>query len=45
MCGRLGLVPLAFLWAREQRALLDDMIGAGVHAILVKVASIGARAM
>ncbi|KAK9448883.1 uncharacterized protein V1518DRAFT_416584 [Limtongia smithiae] len=38
VCARLGLVSLAYLWRRDQAALLDEMIAAGVHAILVKVA-------
>ena len=40
-CGRLGLTSLALLWRREQRQLLEEMISAGVTAVLVKVASIG----
>ena len=32
---------LAFLWQRDQKELLDEMIEAGVEAVLVKVASLG----
>eukprot|EP00850_Spirogloea_muscicola_P016894 SM000141S00838 [mRNA] locus=s141:37206:42036:+ [translate_table: standard] len=41
VCARLHLVSLAPLWHREQAPLLQDMIDAGVAAILVKVASLG----
>ncbi|XP_045479271.1 diphthine--ammonia ligase [Harmonia axyridis] len=41
VCGRLGLVPLAYLWQRNQEELLDEMIKCEVDAILVKVAAIG----
>lgn len=41
VCERLGLVSFAFLWQREQAPLLDEMINAGIHAVLVKVASLG----
>lgn len=41
VCARLGLASLAFLWQREQAALLDEMVGAGIEAVLVKVASLG----
>ncbi|CAI5467949.1 unnamed protein product [Closterium sp. Yama58-4] len=30
VCSRLGLTPLAYLWQRPQKALLDDMGGARV---------------
>lgn len=39
--SRVGLLSLAYLWRRNQSELLDEMIAAGVHAILVKVAGIG----
>lgn len=39
--SRIGLLTLAYLWRREQRQLLDEMIQVGVDAILVKVAGIG----
>lgn len=41
VCKRLGLIPLAFLWQREQESLLQDMINSGLKAILIKVAAIG----
>lgn len=41
VCLRLGLTPLAFLWRREQAELLEEMVGAGVEAVLVKVACLG----
>uniref|UniRef100_UPI00358FC692 diphthine--ammonia ligase isoform X1 n=1 Tax=Myxine glutinosa TaxID=7769 RepID=UPI00358FC692 len=41
VCSRLNLQPLAFLWQMEQEGLLKEMIAAGVHAIIVKVASLG----
>ena len=43
VCGRLGLTSLAFLWQRGQRELLNEMIGAGVVAIVVKTASMGLK--
>lgn len=39
--SRAGLLSLACLWRREQGGLLDEMIAAGVDAVLVKVAGIG----
>ena len=41
MCSRLGLTSLAYLWHQPQADLLQDMIQAGIHAILVKVAAMG----
>ena len=41
VCERLGLVSFAFLWQRNQGELLDEMVNAGIHAALVKVASYG----
>lgn len=40
-CERLGLISLAYLWEREQKALLDEMISSGLTAILIKVATYG----
>ncbi|PWN26338.1 hypothetical protein BDZ90DRAFT_213706, partial [Jaminaea rosea] len=38
----LQLQPLAYLWQRtDQAALLDEMIAAGLHAVLIKVAGAG----
>lgn len=42
-CSRLGLVCLAYLWRRKQRELLQEMIEAGVQAIVIKVASMGRK--
>eukprot|EP00939_MAST-03C_sp_MAST-3C-sp1_P000509 g509.t1 len=41
VCSRLGLTPLCFLWRRNQRRLLKDMIDCHVDAVLVKVACLG----
>lgn len=41
VCARLGLVSLAPLWQRNQRDLLDEMLADGLHAVLIKVASLG----
>jgi diphthine-ammonia ligase len=35
------MTPLSYLWQRDQRELLSEMIDAGMHAILIKVAGIG----
>lgn len=40
-CHRLGLISLAYLWRREQRGLLGDMVDSGIDAILIKTATIG----
>ncbi|VVD05042.1 unnamed protein product [Leptidea sinapis] len=41
VCQRLGLVSLAYLWRRNQKELLQEMVSSGVHAILIKVAALG----
>lgn len=41
VCSRLGLVSLSYLWRMPQVKLFDDMMEAKVHALLVKVASLG----
>eukprot|EP00892_Ulva_mutabilis_P002713 jgi/Ulvmu1/12442/UM009_0094.1 len=41
VCGRLSLVSLAYLWHVPQVQLLQGMVDAGLHSILVKVASLG----
>ncbi|KAI9562364.1 putative diphthine--ammonia ligase [Daphnia sinensis] len=41
VCGRLGLVSLSYLWQRDQEELLEEMIGSGMNAILIKVAALG----
>ncbi|KAI0561620.1 Diphthamide synthase [Gracilaria domingensis] len=39
--SRVGLLSLSYLWHRNQRELLDEMIDVGIHAVLVKVAGVG----
>ena len=41
VCNRLGLVALGYLWRRDQSELLAEMKAADIHAILIKVASLG----
>ncbi|CAG9835836.1 unnamed protein product [Diabrotica balteata] len=41
VCIRLGLLPLAYLWQRNQQELLDEMIKCEVDAIIIKVATLG----
>ncbi|KAI8996727.1 hypothetical protein BC832DRAFT_571876 [Gaertneriomyces semiglobifer] len=41
VCLRLGLTSLSYLWQRDQKKLMEDMIAANVNAILIKVAAIG----
>ena len=41
ICQRLGLTVLSYLWQRDRVELLQEMITAGVDAILVKVAGAG----
>ncbi|XP_021367014.1 diphthine--ammonia ligase-like [Mizuhopecten yessoensis] len=41
VCQRLGLTSLSYLWRRDQAELLSEMIGCGVTAVLIKVASLG----
>ncbi|KAG9084356.1 hypothetical protein FRC07_013661, partial [Ceratobasidium sp. 392] len=41
VCQRLSLTPLCYLWQRDQRELMSEMIEASVEAILIKVAGIG----
>jgi diphthamide synthase (EF-2-diphthine--ammonia ligase) len=40
-CRRLSLTPLCYLWQRDQAELMDEMVAAGMEAILIKVAGIG----
>ena len=40
-CRRLKLIPLCYLWQRDQQELLSEMIKASMDAILIKVAGIG----
>ncbi|KAI5189330.1 diphthine-ammonia ligase [Nematocida sp. AWRm77] len=39
VCERLGLTPLAYLWDRNQKELLKEMVDAGMHAVVVKSGS------
>ncbi|KAK5983603.1 hypothetical protein GCK32_003784 [Trichostrongylus colubriformis] len=41
VCRRLDLVPLCYLWERDQKELLRDMLRSGLNAILIKVAAVG----
>jgi diphthine-ammonia ligase len=41
ICKRLGLLSFAYLWARNQQELLDEMINSKIEAILIKVACLG----
>ena len=41
VCSRLGIQMLAYLWARDQEELLQEMIDYGIQAILIKTAVIG----
>jgi diphthine-ammonia ligase len=41
VCSRLGLTCLAYLWQRDQKELLSEMIQAGLTAVIIKVAAIG----
>ena len=40
-CSRLGLSPLAYLWQRNQKELLKEMIDCKIDAIIIKVATMG----
>lgn len=41
VASRLGLTVLSYLWEQDQTSLLREMIGNGLHAILIKVACVG----
>lgn len=41
ICERLNLVSLAYLWKRDQKELLLDMINTGMDAVLVKTCAYG----
>lgn len=41
VCARLGLTVLSYLWQRDRKVLLDEIIDSGVVAVLVKVAGAG----
>ena len=40
-CSRLGLTPIAYLWERDQKDLLGEMVAAEMESVLVKVAGAG----
>ena len=44
-CQRLNLQVLAYLWQRDQRELLNEMIDAKIEAILIKTAALGRRTL
>ncbi|EKM59139.1 uncharacterized protein PHACADRAFT_86977 [Phanerochaete carnosa HHB-10118-sp] len=44
VCRRLALTPLCYLWQRDQAELLNEMIEAGLEAVIIKVAGIGLTA-
>ncbi|XP_040568599.1 diphthine--ammonia ligase [Lepeophtheirus salmonis] len=41
ICSRMGLKSLTYLWERNQRELLQEMISCPIEAIVVKVATLG----
>ncbi len=42
VCLRVGgLSPLCYLWGKDQTELLDEIISAGIEAIIIKVAAMG----
>ena len=41
VCSRLGLTSLGYLWQRNQRELLAEMIACETVAVAVKVAAVG----
>ncbi|GAA5821636.1 hypothetical protein JCM10212_000020 [Sporobolomyces blumeae] len=41
VCTRLALTPIAYLWQRNQRDLLHEMVVSGQESVLVKVAGAG----
>ncbi|RWS25830.1 diphthine--ammonia ligase-like protein [Leptotrombidium deliense] len=44
VCDRLGIKMLAYLWGRDQKELLSEMIDNDIDAILIKVAAMGLNA-
>jgi diphthine-ammonia ligase len=40
-CERLGLISLSYLWEREQKLLLLDMIADGMDSIIIKTCTMG----
>ena len=43
VCMRLGMTSLSFLWRRDQKELLDEMIDSELNAVIVKVACMGLK--
>lgn len=41
VCKRLNLISLAYLWNRDQKDLLEEMISQNLHAIIIKVSTFG----
>jgi diphthine-ammonia ligase len=41
VCSRVGITPLHYLWQRDRRSLLDEMVAHGIYAVLVKVSGGG----
>ncbi|KAH3685257.1 hypothetical protein WICPIJ_003731 [Wickerhamomyces pijperi] len=41
VCSRLGLTSLAYLWQRDQKELMTEMVGSEMEAIFIKVAAVG----
>jgi len=42
-CRRLGWTCYAFLWRRDQKELIEEMIHIGLVAILIKIAAMGLK--
>lgn len=40
-CSRLGICSLSYLWRRDQKELLQEMIDCNIEAIVIKVAALG----
>ncbi|XP_015782600.1 diphthine--ammonia ligase [Tetranychus urticae] len=41
VCRRLDIDLLCYLWGRSQKELLQEMIQEGIHAVIIKTASMG----
>ncbi|CAF1049769.1 unnamed protein product [Didymodactylos carnosus] len=41
VCHRLNIKVLTYLWKRDQKVLLDEMIDNGIEAIIIKTAAMG----
>ena len=42
-CKRLGLTSLAYLWNRDQKELLKEMIDNKMNSVIIKTASYGLK--